>query len=80
MIQKFKSTNEQKPAYLFVHFKEKTTPDGEQVYFALSRDGFTWESVNRGLYYGHITEIRACVILPSRNVRQQENIIYSQPT
>lgn len=23
MIQKFKSTNEQKPAYLFVHFKEK---------------------------------------------------------
>ena len=26
--------------YLFVHFREKTTPDGEQVYFALSRDGF----------------------------------------
>lgn len=22
--------------YLFVHFREKTTPDGEQVYFALS--------------------------------------------
>ena len=43
--------------YLFVHFREKTTPDGEQVYFALSRDGFTWEAVNLGrpvlwAYYG----------------------------
>ncbi len=37
-----------KQAYLFVHFKEKTTPDGEQVYFALSRDGFHWEQVNDG--------------------------------
>ncbi len=37
-------------AYLFVHFKEKPTPDGEQVYFALSRDGFNWESVNGGHY------------------------------
>lgn len=35
-------------AYLFVHFKEKTTPDGEQVYFGLSRDGFHWEAVNEG--------------------------------
>ncbi len=35
-------------AYLFVHFKEKSTPDGEQVYFALSRDGFCWEEVNGG--------------------------------
>ncbi len=35
-------------AYLFVHFKEKKTPDGEQVYFALSRDGFNWETVNGG--------------------------------
>lgn len=35
-------------AYLFVHFKEKRTPDGEQVYFGLSRDGFTWEAVNGG--------------------------------
>lgn len=33
-------------AYLFVHFKEKKTPDGEQVYFALSTDGFNWEAVN----------------------------------
>lgn len=35
-------------AYLFVHFKEKYTPDGEQVYFATSRDGFVWEAVNKG--------------------------------
>lgn len=35
-------------AYLFVHFKEKATPDGEQVYFALSQDGFQWETVNGG--------------------------------
>lgn len=44
-------------AYLFVHFKEKSTPDGEQVYFSLSRDGFHWETVNGGnpvlwSYYG----------------------------
>ncbi len=44
-------------AYLFVHFREKTTPDGEQVYFGLSRDGFCWEEVNGGrpvlwAYYG----------------------------
>ncbi len=34
--------------YLFTHFKEKITPDGEQVYFAVSRDGLTWEQVNGG--------------------------------
>lgn len=44
-------------AYLFVHFKEKTSPDGEQVYFGLSRDGFAWEPVHGGqpvlwAYYG----------------------------
>ena len=43
--------------YLFVHFRESTTPDGEQVYFALSRDGFHWETLNGGrpvlwAYYG----------------------------
>ena len=32
--------------YLFVHFREKTSPDGEQVYFAISRDGFQWEALN----------------------------------
>ena len=35
-------------AYLFVHFREKTTPDGEQVYFGISRDGFHWEAVKEG--------------------------------
>ncbi|MFB9327115.1 glycoside hydrolase family 43 protein [Paenibacillus aurantiacus] len=44
-------------AYLFVHFKEKRTPDGEQVYFGISKDGFQWEAVNEGSpvlwsYYG----------------------------
>ena len=34
--------------YLFTHFKEKLTPDGEQVYFAVSRDGFNWEQLNGG--------------------------------
>ena len=34
--------------YLFVHFKEKITPDGEQVYFSVSPDGFNWEKVNNG--------------------------------
>lgn len=32
--------------YLFTHFKEKVTPDGEQVYFSVSKDGFNWETVN----------------------------------
>lgn len=35
-------------AYLFVHFKEKDTVDGEQVYFSISRDGYHWEEVNNG--------------------------------
>lgn len=35
-------------AYLFVHFREKKEPDGEQVHFALSKDGFNWTSVNGG--------------------------------
>lgn len=44
-------------AYLFVHFREKTTPDGEQVYFGISQDGFHWEEINEGrpvlwAYYG----------------------------
>ncbi len=34
--------------YLFVHFKEKITPDGEAVYFGKSRDGFNWKMVNDG--------------------------------
>ena len=44
-------------AYLFVHFREMSTPDGEQVRFGLSLDGFHWEEVNGGrpllwAYYG----------------------------
>ena len=35
-------------AYLFVHFKETRTPEGEQVYFGISKDGFHWEEVNGG--------------------------------
>ena len=43
--------------YLFVHFKERSTPDGEQVYFSISKDGFHWNAVNGGhpvlwAYYG----------------------------
>lgn len=43
--------------YLFVHFREKTSPDGEQVHFAVSRDGFHWQALNGGhpvlwAYYG----------------------------
>lgn len=44
-------------AYLFVHFREKLTPDGEQVHFGLSRDGFHWQAAGGGhpvlwTYYG----------------------------
>lgn len=35
-------------AYLFTHFKEKITPDGEQVYFGISKDGLDWEQLNGG--------------------------------
>ena len=35
-------------AYIFAHFKEKITRDGEQVYFAVSKDGYTFESLNGG--------------------------------
>ncbi len=34
--------------YLFSHFREKNTPDGEQVYFAISRNGIHWDAVNNG--------------------------------
>lgn len=34
--------------YLFAHFKEKITVDGEAVYFSVSSDGFNWEKVNNG--------------------------------
>lgn len=35
-------------AYLFVHFREKITKDGEQVYFAVSKNGYEWEQLNGG--------------------------------
>ena len=54
-------------AYLFVHFREKKTPDGEQVYFGLSRDGFHWESVNGGepVLWSQLGEqgVRDCTII-----------------
>lgn len=34
--------------YLFVHFRETPKPEGEQVHFGLSSDGFRWEAVNEG--------------------------------
>ena len=54
-------------AYLFVHFREKRTPDGEQVYFSLSRDGFQWEAVNGGnpVLWSYLGEkgVRDCTIV-----------------
>ena len=54
-------------AYLFVHFRERKTPDGEQVYFGLSRDGFHWEMVNDGhpVLWSHLGEkgVRDCTII-----------------
>lgn len=36
-------------AYLFAHFKgEENSADDEQIYFAVSADGFVWENVNGG--------------------------------
>ena len=34
--------------YLFAHFKEKITPDGEAVYFAISKDGYRFRAVSGG--------------------------------
>ncbi len=54
-------------AYLFVHFRERKTPDGEQVYFGLSRDGFYWETVNQGrpVLWSRLGEkgVRDCTII-----------------
>ena len=57
--------------YLFVHFRETTSPEGEQVYFAISRDGFTWEALNDGqpvlwAYYGD-HGVRDMTIVRDRN-------------
>lgn len=57
--------------YLFVHFREKTTPDGEQVYFGISRDGFHWEPVNGGapVLWSYLGErgVRDCAIARCRD-------------
>ncbi len=54
-------------AYLFVHFRERKTPDGEQVYFGISRDGFHWDKVNDGhpVLWSHLGErgVRDCTII-----------------
>lgn len=54
-------------AYLFVHFRERSTPDGEQVYFGVSRDGFHWEQVNDGhpVLWSYLGEkgVRDCTII-----------------
>ncbi len=34
-------------AYLFSYFAGESYPDGEQVYFAISRDGLNWQDLNR---------------------------------
>jgi hypothetical protein len=53
--------------YLFVHFREKSTPAGEQVYFAISKAGFHWESVNGGqpVLWSYLGEkgVRDCTIV-----------------
>ena len=54
-------------AYLFVHFRERSTPDGEQVYFGISRDGFRWEKVNDGhpVLWSYLGEkgVRDCTVI-----------------
>ncbi|MCD8118108.1 MAG: glycoside hydrolase family 43 protein [Lachnospiraceae bacterium] len=35
-------------AYLMVHFTQEHLPDGEQIYFSLSRDGLHWKDVRPG--------------------------------
>ena len=53
--------------YLFVHFRERRTPDGEQVYFGISKDGFHWEPVNDGkpVLWSFLGEkgVRDCTII-----------------
>ena len=56
--------------YLFVHFRETTSPEGEQVHFGLSRDSFHWEALNHGrpilwAYYGD-HGVRDMTVLRSR--------------
>ena len=34
--------------YLFAHFREKLTPDGEQIHLAVSKNGYDFTAVNDG--------------------------------
>ena len=66
-------------AYLFVHFREKTTPDGEQVYFGVSKDGFNWEEVNGGApvlwaYYGD-KGVRDFTVVRCKNPQTGKDIV-----
>ncbi len=53
--------------YLFVHFRERKTPDGEQVYFGISKDGLHWEKVNDGapVLWAHLGQkgVRDCTLI-----------------
>lgn len=55
-------------SYLFVHFREKYTEDGEQVYFALSKDGYCWERVN--------DDGKICFLLDFYDCERKENMRY----
>ena len=35
--------------YLSVHFRESLLPSGEQVHFAVSKNGYDWEALNAGM-------------------------------
>ena len=35
-------------AYLFAYFKGEGLAQGEQIYFAVSRDGLNWKDINGG--------------------------------
>ena len=66
-------------AYLFVHFREKTTPDGEQVYFGLSKDGFHWSNPRKiqlkypsdRLRSWHLDVIHTCLLYTSPSPRDR---------
>jgi len=40
------SKEEELQAYLFVHFTNEVSENSEQIYFAESKDGMRWESLN----------------------------------
>ena len=61
-------------AYLFVHFREKSTPDGEQVHFGLSKDGF--QSIKGVQLHGPIMEIKEFVISRLSVVTIAKNFIF----